>query len=115
MRRAAALVIAATFCVGCNTAKDYPLTTIVIPGNYSRVAACAYSRLSEESSIGITHAEMSGIKTAEIRSSSGAVMFYEARFIGNDETTRLEVRALPTIRGTTFYAEKIRDAALSCG
>jgi hypothetical protein len=115
MRRAAALVIAATFCAGCNTAKDYPLTTIVMPGNYSRLAACAYHQLSEESSIGLTHTEMSGINTAEIKSSSGMVVAYEARFKGEGDLTHIEVRAMPTVRGTTYYAEKIRDAALSCG
>lgn len=113
--RIPALFSCAALVAGCNTTKDYSGSSYLLHGDYSRLSSCAYARLSDESGIGLTHTEFTASKTAEIKSQSGAVISYDAKFIDEGGMTRLIVRAVPTIYGADFWPAKVRDAALSCG
>lgn len=115
MLRFLTLFAAAASLSACATLRGGVQRQYHLSGDYSRLSACAYRVLSNETTA-VTHSEMAAERTSVIRMSSGEVVSYEAYFVSDGPNkTRLNVTSMPTIQGEDAYPAKVRAAALTCG
>lgn len=116
MRNILILLYISASISACSSARDYASISDTIRGNYSRLAACAYRTLNADNAFEATYVELPALNTAEIKFIQGAILVYEARFIGvGADETRIEVRSISLFRGPGDHLAKLKAASETCG
>jgi hypothetical protein len=114
MRR---IVFTAVLLSGCQSINEPPTLVETYPQAYDRLASCFYLRartgLDDEAGIRFEDLKAQGVAIVGQRARETAL--WEARFtqIGQN-SSRVEIKAMPTVWGAGHYSEKVRPYLLAC-
>src|SRR5215203_4969372 len=101
----------------CTTPPDEPVLSENLKGDYTQIGACAFTRLDRKNTPGT-------VKMVDLRGTNTIRIYFDATTTGpissatfrhwdfelvkaSENTTRLEMRATPTVWGKNFYAREI--------
>lgn len=84
--------------------------------DYAALAACTYQRVSAERGAGIRFADLRALNTATINFDlTEGMPGWEAKFVADGaRSSRVELRAFPSIWGPEFNARQVREHILAC-
>lgn len=114
MRR---IVFTAVLLSGCQSINEPPTLVETHPQAYDRLASCFYLRARTEldDEAGIRFEDLKAQGVALVGQRARETIFWEARFTRTGQnSTRVEIKTMPTVRGSGFYSEKVRPYLTAC-
>lgn len=100
---------------GCATISAPPVLVETYPIPYDKLAACFYMHAREESGTGIRYDDLRANRTVLVSAHSGEVAIWEAWFKSVEtNTSRVEIKALPTIWGKDLHAQRLMPHIRAC-
>lgn len=92
-----------------------PVVTERFNGDYAKLAACAYERASQDDMTNLRFSDLRAANTAMINKEVSGTPIWEAKFIKDGaNSSRVEIRAFPTIWGPELHARNIQDHIRAC-
>ena len=108
-------IAAAVLCASCATIKGTPVLIETFHQPYDKLASCFYMRVREETGTGIKYEEMRANRVVLVSAHGGEVAIWESWFIGIDaNSSKVEIKAMPTIWGNDFHAQQLIPHVRSC-
>jgi hypothetical protein len=118
MSRLAASVAALAALTACTTLPEAPAVTERFPGDYAKLAACAYQKAAAADLTGLRLTDLRGANAIVINKDTVAYTvtpLWEARFTADGpNATRVEIKAFPAVWGADFNARDILAYARAC-
>ncbi|MFO1126380.1 MAG: hypothetical protein U1E25_14625 [Methylocystis sp.] len=114
MRR---IVLTAVLLSGCQSITEPPTLVETYHQPYDRLSECFYSgvRVGLADEAGIRHEDLKAHGVAIVGQRMRETPIWEARFIRiSANSTRVEVKAMPTIWGHALYSEKVYPYLQAC-
>lgn len=104
-----------TTLAGCVSVSDPPIASERFNSPYEKIGACIHEHASKESMIGLHFADLRGENRIVIRRTNENIVIWEATINADGpSSSRLEIKAMPTIYGRDYYAAQVAGYARSC-
>lgn len=108
---------------GCNTPPETPVSHDIFDAEYSHLSACSYAELERQHPTFVKITDLRGINAARVtfESETGGLLgssthrLWDITFTKiSYRRTKVEIRAMGTIYGSDFYAQKVLPVIRAC-